>query len=265
MKLDRPILFFDLEATDIATDRARIIEFAGIRLTPSGERQTIQSYINPECPIPQVVQELTGISDHDVATAPTFREFVPALEPLLHNADLSGFNAANYDVPLLRAEFKRIGRPLPGPFDRVVLDSLEILRKHEVRNLSWAHKFYFGRPLVNAHSALADIEATENILFEQARRYGLEGSAREITAAMRHPYLDARRRLKREEGEVVICFGKHSGKTVRAILAEESSYIDWMIENVDPEVVDFIRIEIERIGPIQPKRPAPPGTLFSGR
>jgi DNA polymerase-3 subunit epsilon len=248
MKLDRPILFFDLESTAIDVEKARIIEFAGIRLSPAGERQTFRSFVNPECPIPREVQELTGISEHDVATAPTFRELVDTLEPLLHNADLSGYNAANYDVPLLRAEFKRLGRPLPGPFDRVVLDSLEILRKHEVRNLGWAHKFYFGTSLANAHSALADVEATENILFEQTRRYGLNGSAREITAALRHPYLDARRRLMRTDGEVVICFGKHAGKTVRTILSEEASYIDWMIENVDPEVVDFIRIEKERLG-----------------
>lgn len=247
MKLDRPILFFDLETTAIDVEKARIIEFAAIHLSPDGTRRTIQTYVNPECPIPREVQELTGISDHDVATAPTFREYVEVLEGLLHNADLSGYNAANYDVPVLRAEFKRVGRPLPGPYDRVVLDSLEILRKNEVRNLTWAHKFYFGTGLANAHTALADVEATENILFEQARRYGLSGSAREITAALRHPYLDARRRLKREDGEVVVCFGKHSGRTIRDILKEESSYIDWMVENVDPEVVDLVRSERSRL------------------
>ncbi|NNE36246.1 MAG: 3'-5' exonuclease [Rhodothermales bacterium] len=247
MTIDRPILFFDLESTALNVEKARIIEFAGIRLSPDGSRQTTQSFINPECPIPVEVQKLTGITEHDVATAPTFREFVETLEPLLHNADLSGYNAANYDVPLLRAEFKRLGRPLPGPFDRVVLDSLEILRKREVRNLTWAHKFYFGTGLPNAHSALADVEASENILFEQARRYGLGGSAREITAALRQPYLDARRRLMRTDGEVVVCFGKHSGKTIRAIIAEDPSYVDWMIENIDPEVADFIRIELDRL------------------
>ncbi len=248
MKLDRPILFFDLESTALDVDKARVIEFAGIRLTPDGKRETVRTYINPECAIPAEVKELTGISDHDVATAPTFREFSEVLERLLHNADLSGYNAANYDVPLLRAEFKRLGRPLPGPFDKVVLDSLEILRKHEVRNLGWAHKFYFGTGLSNAHTALADVEAAENILFEQSRRYGLDGSAREITAALRHPYLDARRRLMRTDGEVIVCFGKHAGKTLKAILTEDATYVDWMIENIDPEVVDFIRIEKERLG-----------------
>lgn len=247
MKLTRPIVIFDLESTAIDVEKARVIEFAAVRLSPDGGRQTVQSFVNPECPIPKEVQELTGISDRDVATAPTFREYSETIAELLHNADLSGYNAANYDVPLLRAEFKRLGRPLPGPYDRVVLDSLEILRKHEVRNLTWTHQFYFGRGITNAHSALADVEAAESILFEQTRRYGLTGSPRDITTALRHPYLDARRRLMRAEGEVIVCFGKHAGKSVRTILAEDASYIDWMIENVDPEVVDFIRVEKDRV------------------
>lgn len=245
MQLERPLLFFDLEATGLDTEKDRIIEFACVRVGPDEPRSAFQCFVNPERSIPKVITELTGITEHDVATAATFRELAPTLERLLHNADLAGYNAASFDVPLLRSEFKRIGKPLPGPYDRVVLDSLEILRKNEIRNLTWAHSFYFGTTIPDAHRALADVEATENILFEQARRYDLSGSAREISADLRHPYLDSRRKLKREGDEVVLCFGKHSGKSISALLKEEPTYIDWMIETLDPEIGDFIRVELQ--------------------
>ena len=253
MKLVRPLLIFDVEATGLQIEKARIIEFACVRLSATGERTTFETMVNPEEPIPEEVQTITGISDADVADAPTFRDIADRLADLLDNADVAGYNAANFDVPLLRAEFGRLRRALPGPYDRAVLDSLEILRKHEVRNLTWAHKFYFGTPIPDAHRALADVEATELILFEQARRYGLEGAAADVVAALRHPFLDSRRKLKIEANETVVCFGKFAGKSLRLIENEEPSYLDWMIETLDPEIADIIRVEREKL----PKSPEP--------
>lgn len=252
MKLKRPLLIFDLEATGLSVDRSRIIEFAGIRISPSGERTPYQTLVNPEEPIPPEVQKITGITDADVADAPAFRDIADRLAAMLDGADLGGYNAANFDVPLLREEFRRLGRTLPVPYDCAVVDSLEILRKHEIRNLEWAHRLYFGTPIPDAHRALADVEATERILLEQVRRYDLSGQPADIVAAMRHPYLDSRRKLKIENDEVVICFGKFNGKSIRTIYAEEASYLDWMIETLDPEIADIVRREREKLPKPEP-------------
>ncbi len=259
MKLERPLLIFDLEATGLSIENARIIEIAAVRLSPGAARTAFQSLVNPEHPIPPEVQEITGITDHDVADAPAFRDLADQLDQLLDNADLAGYNAAGFDVPLLRAEYGRLGRALPGPFDRVVLDSLEILRKHEIRNLSWAHQFYFGTPIRDAHRALADVEATEQILFEQARRYDLGGAPKELVAALRFPFIDSRRKLRYEENEVVVCFGKFAGRSLASIFSEEPSYLDWMVEKLDPEVADIIRVERDALREAKPEpRPAAP-------
>jgi DNA polymerase-3 subunit epsilon len=247
MRLSRPLLIFDLEATGLEIERARIIEFACIRISPSEARETFESTVNPEEPIPSEVQQLTGITDEDVRGAPTFREIAPTIERLLDNADVAGYNAANFDVPLLRAEFGRLRRPLPGPYDRAVLDALEVLRKHEIRNLDWAHTFYFGRSIPDAHRALADVEATESILFEQARRYGLDGTPTDIVRTLRHPYLDSRRKLKVENDQIIVCFGKFAGKSLQFILNDEPTYLDWMIETLDPEIADIVRLHRDRL------------------
>lgn len=256
MKLSRPLLLFDLEATGLQIESARIIEFASVRLEPSGSRSSFQTLVNPEEPIPEEVQKITGIGDADVADAPTFRDIADKLSELLDDADLGGYNAANFDVPLLRAEYGRVRRPLPGPYDRVVLDALEILRKHEIRNLEWAHKYYFGTSIPDAHRALADVEATETILFEQTRRYGLAGSAHDVVVALRHPYLDSKRKLRVQDDDVIVCFGKFSGKSIRQINNEEPGYLDWMVETLDPEIADIVRITRERFPTPAPPPPA---------
>jgi DNA polymerase-3 subunit epsilon len=257
MKLKRPLLIFDLEATGLSIDRARVIEFAAVRISPGGERVPYQTLVNPEEPIPPEVQKITGIADEDVAHAPAFREIADRVAALLENADLGGYNASNFDVPLLREEFRRLGRALPVPYDYVVVDSLEILRKHEVRNLEWAHRHYFGTPIPDAHRALADVEATERIMLEQVRRYDLNGRPTDIVAALRHPYLDSRRKLKVENDEVVVCFGKFTGKSLRAIHAEEATYLDWMVETLDPEVADIVRREREKMPKVEAAKPKP--------
>ncbi len=236
MELARPLVFFDIEATGLDIQADRIIEIACVRLLPDGQRRTFESLVNPSRPIPEIVTELTGISDEDVEDQPGFSEIAMSLTMLLEDADLAGYNALGFDVPMLFEEFARVGRPLPGPEDQVVIDALDILRKNEVRTLEWTHNYYFGSGLPDAHRALADVIATANILEEQAKRYALEGSVKDIVTEMRHPYLDSRRRLKEEDGNVVICFGKHSGKTIDELLKEDASYIDWMRENLGPEM-----------------------------
>ena len=236
MNLDRPLVFFDIEATGLDIQNDRIIEIACVRLLPDGQRRTFESLINPEKEIPEIVTDLTGITNADVETQPTFSEVAIALIDLMDDADLAGYNALGFDVPILNEEFSRMGHRLPGPADQVVIDSLDILRKHEVRTLDWTHNYYFNKGIDNAHRALSDVVATANILQEQASRYDLSGSVRDIVHEMRYPYLDSRRRLKEEDGKVIICFGKHSGKTLQELFEEDASYIEWMNENMGAEI-----------------------------
>ncbi|NND71420.1 MAG: 3'-5' exonuclease [Rhodothermales bacterium] len=247
MILARPIVFFDLEATGLDWKNERIIEIACVRLNPDGSRFTYDSLVNPEREIPSEVVELTGISNEDVVDAPTFTEIATLLGDIVSGADLAGYNAANFDVPMLRSEFERCGFPMPVPDDMVVLDSLEILRKFEVRSLGWTYSYYFGKEFPEAHRAINDVEATVEIYNEQQRRYELSGSVNDIVMAMRAPYLDSRRKFIRVEDDINICFGMHRDKSIRSIQSEEPSYISWMLENMDAEAQMIIRSELARI------------------
>lgn len=242
MNLNRPIVFFDLEATGLDWENDRIIEIACVRINTDGTTFKYDSLVNPEREIPDVVVELTGISDEDVHDSPAFHEVAAILVDVFAGADLGGYNAANFDVPLLRQEFARSGYPAPWPEDMVVLDSLEILRKNEVRTLAWTYQYYFDLEFPEAHRAIKDVEVTVDILNEQLSRYALEGTPRDIVMAMRHPYLDSRRKfMLDEQSRVVVCFGKFAGKTLEDVKKEESSYIDWLLKTMEPEAQGIIR------------------------
>lgn len=50
-----------------------------------------------------------GITDDDVADEPLFRQYAKGLIAFLDGADLGGFGAIRFDLPMLVAEFRRAG------------------------------------------------------------------------------------------------------------------------------------------------------------
>ncbi len=241
MRLERPLLFFDLETTGLDTDRDRVIEFAGIKVNPDKTQERFESFINPERPIPEEVTKLTGITNDMVAEAPTFQELIPALQKLMRDADLAGYNVINFDIPMLESEFKRCSTPMPGPANRSVMDPLEILKKHEVRTLSWAHQFYLDEAPGDGHRSMEDTETTMKVLRAQIKKYGLSGSVAEIQQEIRFPYLDGGRRLKQEGDQILINFGKYRGKALSYIRQVDPEYINWMRENLGMEVARILQ------------------------
>lgn len=170
LDLARPLAVFDLETTGLDVERDRIVEIAIVKMFPDGRRERYLQRVNPGVPIPPEAARVHGIRDEDVASAPGFSEIAAEVEHLLEGADLAGFNAARFDLPLLAAEFARAGRTLPLD-GRAVLDAALIFHRKEPRHLAAALRFYCGRDLAGAHSADADAEACLDILEAQLARY----------------------------------------------------------------------------------------------
>ncbi len=252
MHLVRPLVFFDLETTGVDVDEDRVIEIACVKILPDRTKQPYQTLVNPGRFLPPEVTELTGITDEDLVAAPRFEEVADDLTLLLADSDLAGYNAVKFDLPVLRNEFGRIGRPFPAPPDAVVLDAFEILRHHEQRNLAWALDYYLGREVPDAHRAMADVMATEDIMREQILRYELRGTPTEIVARLRYPFLDSGRRLKVDGEHVIICFGKYSGHTLKDLTETDPGYVSWMMDNLDAEVVEIMKhyVHFDQPGPV---------------
>lgn len=233
-------MFFDLETTGLDVEKDRVIEIAIIKVFPDKKQERFESFVNPGRPLPPEIIELTGISEDMVADAPVFNELTTPISNLIKESDLAGYNISNFDVPMLQAEFKRCGLPLPGPTDRAIVDPLEILKKQEVRTLSWAYQFYLGDERTEGHRSMQDTEATMEVLRAQIKRYDLKGSAAAIQSEIRYPYLDSGKRLKMEGDKVMINFGKYRGKALAYVKKVDPDYMDWMTENLGPELKIFL-------------------------
>ena len=170
LNLKNPLVFFDLETTgvNIATDR--IVELCYIKVYPNGNEESKSMRINPEMHIPEASSAIHGIYDEDVKDCPTFKQIARELANAIEGCDLAGFNSNRFDIPMLAEEFLRA----EVDFDmtrRKFIDVQNIYHKLERRTLSAAYKFYCGKDLENAHSALADTQATYEVLQAQLDKY----------------------------------------------------------------------------------------------
>lgn len=234
LNLTKPIVFLDLETTGIEVSTDRIVELCLIRLEPNGNRQSLNMRINPERHIPEEASAIHGIYDKDVANCPTFREKAQELKNIFEGCDLAGFNSNRFDIPLLAEEFIRAGVNIDLNSCRRV-DVQNIYHKLERRTLVAAYKFYCDKDLENAHSALADTEATLEVLEAQLDHYPevLENDIDFLAEySSRDNFVDfAGRFAYNEKGEEIVNFGKHKGRLVKDVLRIEPSYYNWMMQS----------------------------------
>lgn len=238
LKLSRPLAFFDLETTGINTQSDRIVEIAVVKYLPRGTIREFEHRINPEIPIPSLSTAVHGITDADVALAPTFAQIVQRLVDFLEDCDFSGFNVRRFDLPLLQQEFRRCGLELDLS-GRHVVDVQTIFHMKEPRDLSAALRFYCQRDHVGAHGAMADVRATAEIFSAQLQRYDdLPRTIDELEAVV-HPkdpsWVDEEGKLVWEANNVILTFGKYRGTPLQNVIHRDRDYIQWILDGSFPE------------------------------
>lgn len=243
LNLKRPLAFFDLEATGVNVGADRIVEIAILKAMPDGTEQVLTKRINPEIPIPMVTSLIHGIYDEDIKDAPTFKAVAAEIASFIGDADLAGYNSNKFDIPMLLEEFLRAGIDFDMS-DRKFIDVQNIFHQMEQRTLKAAYRFYCDKDIVNAHSAEADIKATYEVLLAQLERYqdvefedkqGNRSKPVQNDVSALHTFTNlnkvvdfAGRMVFNEDGQEVINFGKHKGRTVEQVFDVEPSYYAWM-------------------------------------
>ena len=247
LNLKRPIAFLDLETTGINVTNDRIVELSVLKISPNGKEEWMSTRVNPEIPIPPKTTAIHGITDADVADAPVFKEVAKNLAAFLEGCDLAGFNAIKFDIPLLAEEFLRVNIDFNFR-KRKYIDVQVIFHKKEQRTLSAAYQFYCSKSLVDAHSSKADTQATYEVLKSQLDRYDdLENDIEKLAemSAFNTNVDFAGRIILDEKGVEVFNFGKHKGKGVEAVFAEEPAYYSWMMNSDFPLYTKKMLTEIK--------------------
>jgi len=244
-ELQRPLVVLDLESTGLNPRYDRIVEVAALKLHPDGRRERFHRRVNPQRPMPPAAASVHGLTDAVLAKEPPFVSVAGELIGFLRGADLAGFGIAQFDLPLLRAEFARVGVTL-AETDLRVVDAKVIYHRKEPRTLAAALRFYCNEEHADAHSAEADVRATLSVIEGQLARYpDLPRSVSELDRYCqpdREGAVDREGRLKWSAGEVVVNFGQKSGVLLRELAEREPKYLQWMLNrDFSPEVKAIVR------------------------
>ena len=244
MKLKRPIIFFDIEATGTDTTRDRVVEIAMIKIHPDDHREEKALRINPGIKISAEVIAVHGITNEDIANAPSFKDVAMSLLDFLDGCDFGGFGITRFDIPMLIEEFKRCGLTFPKD-EPAILDGLTIFHRKEPRDLTAAYQFYCQKPLVGAHGARADAVASQEVLFAQLARYpdlpqdvsGLHQFCNKQDGR----FVDSRGKFLWKDGEAAMNFGKYKGELLRKLVKDQRDYLEWIVNEgkFSQDVVDI--------------------------
>lgn len=245
LKLERPLLFFDIESTGLNIPTDSIIELSFVKVCPGGEQRIKTWKILPwdyqlhrQKPIDPKASEVNGVKDEDLIGCPKFADVVEEVATWLKDSDLAGFNSSKFDLPMLAEEIERArfyaGKQVDVDLHKArMVDVQNIYHFFEPRNLRAAYRFYCGgQDFENAHTAEADTLATYEVLKGQLDRY--EGQLKNDVESLsniggRSKVIDfAGRLFWNDRHEAVVSFGKHKGKTLKQVYNIEPSYFSWI-------------------------------------
>ena len=238
LKLQKPIVFFDLETTGVNAIHDRIVEISYIKVFPDGNEESKTLRINPERHIPEQSSAIHGIYDEDVKDCPTFKQVARDIAAIFVNSDIAGFNSNYFDVPMLVEEMLRAGIDFDITKCRLI-DVQNIYHKLEQRTLSAAYKFYCGKNLEDAHSSQADTRATYEVLKAQLDKYPdkLNNDVQFLSSFSKmNDNVDFAGRIIYNDKHIpVFNFGKYKGQSVEDVLARDPGYYGWMMQGDFPQ------------------------------
>ena len=180
------LAFIDLETTGANPVRDRVTEI-GIVEVDGDQVTTWNTLVNPERPIPEFIQQLTGIRNDMVANAPTFAQIAVELAERLQGRMFIAHNA-RFDYGFVKNEYLRLGQR----FQADVLCTVRLSRKlfpqyprHNLDSLIARHRLKTG----DRHRAMADADLIWQFWRLLLREQGEDILAEAVSLQLKRPTL----------------------------------------------------------------------------
>ncbi len=152
---------FDLETTGFSPVNNRIIEIGAVKVENGVITDRFSTFVNPKTPIPFRIEQLTGISDSMVMSAPAIEEVLPKFLEFIGDAALAAHNAS-FDVSFLEENLRRLGCERTFTYaDTVALARVLLPQLGRYKLDTLAKTLHV--PLGNHHRAVDDAECTAGI------------------------------------------------------------------------------------------------------
>ncbi|MCK8058798.1 MULTISPECIES: PolC-type DNA polymerase III [unclassified Fusibacter] len=159
--LNDTFIVFDIETTGFSPRYDGITEIGAVKIRNGEVIDRFSRFVNPEKQIPQVVVELTGITDEMVMNEPTISEILPEFIAFCEGCPVVAHNA-KFDMSFMREKARLNGLT----FEPMVLCTLKLSRM--IMKELGRHKLNYvakklGIKLENHHRAVHDAAATAKI------------------------------------------------------------------------------------------------------
>mgnify|MGYP000814306987 CR=1 FL=1 len=114
---------FDIETTGFSPLVNKIIEIGAVKVEKGNITERFSTFVNPEVPIPFHIENLTGIKDDMVITAPVIAEVMPEFLVFCDGAVMVAHNA-DFDMSFIKYNCDR----LSIPYDFTIADTVAMAR-----------------------------------------------------------------------------------------------------------------------------------------
>lgn len=159
----------DLETTGNKLTEDKIIQFSCVFVEKENISHQFSTFINPQMPIPEHIQELTGISYADVKKAPIIEDIAPILHGLLEDCVFVAHNV-NFDLKFLNHVFDQFNLP---PLNNQAIDTVELtqicypmLNSFKLNDLADYFSYRHDQP----HRADSDALVTAHLFIQLMQR-----------------------------------------------------------------------------------------------
>lgn len=121
--IDTEYCILDIETTGISHFTEKITEIGIIKIKNGEEIGTFETFVNPEKPIPERIQEITHITNEMVKDAPKIEEVLPKMIDFIGNSVVVTHNT-DFDVTWLKYNYEKYGYKWKNTY----IDTLRLAR-----------------------------------------------------------------------------------------------------------------------------------------
>ncbi len=157
------MVVFDIETTGLSKNDCKITEIGAVKIKDGEIIDRYNTFVNPQCPIPEEIQKLTSITDEMVADARTIDVVLPEFLSFVGDDLLIAHNA-DFDTGFIRVAAQQCGIEFNNPY----LDTLALskyinadLKNHKLNILAKHYKLED----FHHHRACDDAEILAKIYF----------------------------------------------------------------------------------------------------
>jgi DNA polymerase-3 subunit epsilon len=187
------LAFIDFETTGLSVRGGdRVIEVGIAVLEGSRIVDRYESLMNPRMAIPWRIEQLTGITNVMVHSAPTSREVMTEVHDFLGEMPLVAHNAS-FDCGFMDAELGRIRRQRKQDFICSMLVARRVYPRAPNHKLDTLVNLTGVQAADRAHRALGDAEMTARVwnhmVAEIQQKHRIPNVPVELMAALQHVYV----------------------------------------------------------------------------